>query len=459
VHVPKLETELGIDVYSTHSRGIGGILRKEIESFIVEEVLVDGSKATIARPADGAISAVLDSSNSARRYLLCVLVKRDWDTIRAIRALADGLKIDSRKIKTAGIKDAKAVTAQYITIEDASPEDVQQIQIKDLDVRPIGYVHSELSSYFLFGNSFHIVISGLQHSREFLDRKIAETVEEMETIGGVPNFFGHQRFGTTRPVTHLVGKALVQGNFKDAAMLFLTKPSLYEHPQSIEVRRRLAETEDFKQASRNFPKQLHYERLMLNHLAQRRMDFAGAYKRLPFKLQELFIQAYQSFLFNKFLSGRIKLNLRLDKAQVGDYVVKVERSGLPMVQMKKRVNVADLKKTNKALREGSLRLAVPLIGLRQQPSLGVQGNIERQILSEEGISPQAFRIKEIPEISLKGGLRAVLTPLNKFSFNIEENHTKCQLFVKSSFLLHRGSYATVFLRELMKPSNLIKAGF
>lgn len=459
MRVPKLETELGVEVYSTHSRGVGGIIRREIEDFVVEEVLVDGSKATISRSGDGAVSATLGSSNSRRRYLVCVLVKRDWDTIRAIKALADGLKIGSGKIQTAGIKDAKAVTAQHITIEGASPEDVQKIQIKDLDIRPIGYVRYELSSYFLFGNSFQIVISGLQHSKKFLDRRIAESVEEIETIGGFPNFFGHQRFGTTRPVTHLVGKALVQGSFGDAVMLFLTKPSLYEHPQSIEVRRRLAETEDFRQALRDFPEQLHYERLMLRRLAQKRTDFAGAYKRLPFKLQELFIQAYQSFLFNRFLSDRIKFKLPLDEAQVGDYVVKVERNGLPMMRMNKRVKVADLEKTNKALRESSLRLAIPLMGFRQQSSLGVQGNIEREILSEEGISPQSFRIKEIPEISSKGGLRTVLTPLNDFSFKVEEHYAKHQLSMKLSFLLHRGSYATVFLRELMKPSDLIKAGF
>ena len=30
---------------------------------------------------------------------------------------------------------------------------------------------------------------------------------------------------------------------------------------------------------------------------------------------------------------------------------------------------------------------------------------------------------------------------------------------KVSFMLLRGSYATVFLREIMKPSDLITAGF
>ncbi|MCK5593169.1 tRNA pseudouridine(13) synthase TruD, partial [Candidatus Bathyarchaeota archaeon] len=45
--VPKLEKFLGIEVYATSSWGIGGVIRSAVEDFVVEEVLVDGSKAGI----------------------------------------------------------------------------------------------------------------------------------------------------------------------------------------------------------------------------------------------------------------------------------------------------------------------------------------------------------------------------------------------------------------------------
>ena len=134
-------------------------------------------------------------------------------------------------------------------------------------------------------------------------------MQELEALGGIPNFFGHQRFGTTRPITHLVGKALVRGDFEEAAMLFLAKPSVHEHPASRQARQELQSTKNFKQALENFPKQLRFERLMLNHLADNPDDFVGAFQRLPVKLQELFVQAHQSYLFNRFLSERIKHGL------------------------------------------------------------------------------------------------------------------------------------------------------
>ena len=154
-------------------------------------------------------------------------------------------------------------------------------------------------------------------------------MKELEAIGGIPNFFGHQRFGTTRPITHLVGKAIVQGDFEEAAMLFLAKPSVHEHPASRQARQELQTTGNFKQAQENFPKQLRFERIMLNHLADNPGDFVGAFQSLPVKLQALFVQAHQSYLFNRFLSERVKHGLPLNEAVDGDYVVGVERSGLP----------------------------------------------------------------------------------------------------------------------------------
>jgi tRNA pseudouridine13 synthase len=456
--VPRLEKQVGIEVYATNSCGIGGVIRQGVEDFIVGEVLVDGSKAE-TNPS--AYREVLGSSQVKKRYLLCVLAKRNWDTFSAVKVVADQLGISMGRIEIAGIKDAKAVTAQHITIEGASAEDVQKVHVKDIQVRSVGYIRNKLSSYYLLGNSFIIIISSINHLKSTVGKRIAQTIEELRSIGGVPNFFGHQRFGTTRPITHLVGKAIVKGNFRKAALLFLAKPSPHEHPDSRKAREALRETRDFKQALQSFPKQLRYERLMLRHLVERPDDYAGAFRRLPMKLQELFPQAYQSYLFNKFLSRRIASGLPLHGAEIGDYVVSMERSGLPMVAMHRMASAENLAEINKAIKDGRMRIALPLVGFKQRPSLEVQGEIENQILEEEGISLEGFKIHEIPEIGLRGELRTAITPLKDFSLeqitDDAASPSKCK--AKLSFMLCRSSYATIVLREIMKPRDLIKAGF
>lgn len=456
--VPKIEKLIGIEVYATRSSGIGGVIRQNIEDFVVEELLADGSKATIEAPAK---SEALGASNIRNRYLLCVLVKRNWDTFAAIKAVADQLGIGLKQISIAGIKDAKAVTAQHVTIEETTLEEVEKVKIKDIALYPVGYVRNKLSSFYLFGNSFHINISSINHTPSTIRKRIAQTVEELKQIGGIPNFFGHQRFGTTRPITHLVGKAILKENFKKAAMLFLAKPSPHEHSASRQARKELQATQNFKQALQNFPKQLRYERIMLKQLAEKPNDYIGAFKKLPVKLQELFIQAYQSYLFNKFLSKRIANGLQLNKAEIGDYVVSLQRSGLPMVTMYKIANTQTLSEINKAISTGKMRLAIPLIGFKQPVSQGVQGETEKHILEEEGnIKPEHFKIKTLPELTTRGELRTTLTPLNNFTLNeISQDPTTQKNKAKTSFTLHRGSYATTALREIMKTRNPIKAKF
>ncbi len=452
---------MGIEVYASRSRGIGGTIRENVEDFLVEELLVDGSKAQAETTGSTTERQVLGCSATKNRYLLCTMVKRNWDTFVAIKRIANCLGVGSEQIQIAGIKDAKALTAQHITIEGVSLEQAQKIHIKDIKIQPLGYLRNKLSAYYLLGNSFRIRIRALNHSKPVIKTRIAETVEELKTVGGIPNFFGHQRFGTIRPITHQVGKAFIKKDAKTAAMLFLAKPSPYEHASSRQARQELQATHDFEKAAKEFPSQLRYEVLMLKHLVKRPNDFAGSFRTLPFKLQELFIQAYESYLFNKFLSKRIAQGLTLNVAEIGDYVVAMEHSGLPSLNAFKTVSMENRSEINNSIRSGKLRLAIPLIGFKQHLSQGVQGEIEKRVLEEEDVSPSEFRISSMPEVNTKGRLRASVIPINNFSTDEtspDANGTSGQE-IRVTFMLYRGSYATILLREIMKPRNLIKEGF
>ncbi|MBS7633372.1 tRNA pseudouridine(13) synthase TruD [Candidatus Bathyarchaeota archaeon] len=457
----RLEKLMGIEVFATNSQGIGGAIKRDAEDFIVEEILVDGSKANAKNPSETEKESPLGAKSAHTSYLLCVLAKRNWDTFIAIKNIASSLGVAPSKIQIAGIKDAKALTAQFITIEDISPDDVSKICLKDVKIHPLGYVRNKLSSYYLLSNNFTITINGIRHAKSMVQRQIEETVAEFKAIGGVPNFFGHQRFGTIRPITHLVGKYLVKGEFRKAVMLFLAKPSRNEHPESRKARQKLGSTQNFEKALEEFPKQLHYERVMLRHLAQKQNDFIGAFQKLPVKLQLLFLQAYQSYLFNRFLSARIKNGLPLNDVEIGDHVVRIERSGLPSPTLQTQVSSETLSDIRRRVQEGKMKLALPLIGFRQKTSKGFQGEIEQQILDDEGICPENFRIKKIPEISSKGRLRLATVPLGNFSLKkiLNDSADPRKKRAEISFALPRGAYATIVLREIMKTRNPVKAGF
>jgi tRNA pseudouridine13 synthase len=108
-----------------------------------------------------------------------------------------------------------------------------------------------------------------------------------------------------------------------------------------------------------------------------------------------------------------------------------------------------------------MRVALPLVGYGQKISEGKMGLIEENVLKEEDVELASFRVQQIPRISGKGGLRPVVSPIKDFEVKdvsrCNERFTLRQ--VKMSFMLLRGSYATMLLREIMKPRNLIEAGF
>jgi tRNA pseudouridine13 synthase len=457
--VPEIDRQLGMDAYVTTTPGVAGVIRKALADFVVEEVLLDGSKASIQ--GIKLEKAPFGATVARQRFLLCSMVKRNWDTFAAIKKVSMALGIDSSCIQFAGIKDAKAITSQHITLDGLTLEDASRVNLPDVELHPLGYFREPLSSFYLLGNNFTIKISDFASAEKCCEDQILLALKELEAAGGIPNFYGHQRFGTTRPITHIVGKAMVQGEIEEAAMLFLAKPSDYEHPASRLARVELLETRNFRRALEMFPLQLRYERLMLSHLVEYPGDFVGSFRRLPVKLRMLFVHAYQSILFNRFLSERLKLGYCLGRAEVGDFVVNVERSGLPMVRTGKIVEAAKLGEVNESVQAGKMRVALPIVGFSQRLSQGKAGELQREILDSEHIQLQNFRVEQLPEINGKGELRAVVSPVNNFvTKNAQPENNGSDLgLVWLEFMLFRGSYATVLLREIMKPKNPISAGF
>jgi tRNA pseudouridine13 synthase len=455
LQVPPLEKEMGIEAYVTQAEGVGGRIRQLLDDFVVEELLVDGSLASVSSPA---VEAWVPAGEGP--YLICVLVKRRWDTFLAVREVAARLHISQKRIRFAGIKDTKALTAQHISLQSVSPSKVLDVQIKDINVYPQRYSKERVYSQLIKGNRFHITVRDIDQPVSVIEEQTRDTKKEIERLGGVPNFFGHQRFGTIRPNTHQIGKNLTRGDAERAAMVFLAEPSAYEHPEAREARQRLQDTMDFGAALEGFPRFLRYERFMLRHLTRYPSDFVGAFRTLPRRLRKLFVQGYQSYLFNRFISERMQRGIPLDEPQVGDYTIKLDEHGLPTEEWSQATEM-NIQTVKDAVREGKLCVAAPLVGPDLPPSKGIQGEIEQKILEDENVAPENFKIPFMPEATAEGRVRAVLNPVWNLQQEeiAEDKENEGKQMMKLGFTLNRGSYATVVLREFMKPQNLIEAGY
>lgn len=440
-----LEKQLGMRAFLTKGLGIGGRIKSAPEDFVVKEVLIDGSVASVDRiPA-------AEELRGKGRYLLCLLVKKGLDTLLALKLISKSLGLGERRLSVAGLKDANAVTFQFLTIDGLRLKGRIALSGGRVELFPIKLIEEPLTSSFLLGNRFTVTVRDLNLSGEEALKAVASLMKEIEEVGGVPNFFGHQRFGTIRPVTHVVGKYIVKRRFKEAVLHYLCYPSLLENPKAREARVELLETLNFAKALKNFPANLVYERSMIKYLVSSPNDYVGALKRLPSRLRLLFVNAYQAFLFNEILSERMLSRYPLNEALEGDWVVKLGGSGLAASPIKASAN--NLEEINDGIKGGRFALALPVVGYGVELSGGAQGDIEKSILRREGVTQRDFYVGPMPEASSAGSFRTALTPVKDVKFKLNDRS------ITFTFFLLKGSYATAFLREIMKPKDPVKAGF
>ena len=200
--VPEIEKKIGIKLYVTSTDGIGGTLRQDINDFIVEEITNREEEDT-------------------GKYLILELKKSNWETHHLIRDLSRKLGISQKRIGFAGTKDKRAVTTQKISIYDLNPEDLNNISLKDVEINVIGRSNKSVELGDLTGNEFKITVRDIDLDMSDVYTQLENITEDIRKTGGVPNFFGVQRFGSTRPVTHLVGESLVRGDPEGAALKYI----------------------------------------------------------------------------------------------------------------------------------------------------------------------------------------------------------------------------------------------
>ena len=255
---------------------------------------------------------------------------------------------------------------------------------------------------------------------------------------GVPNFYSYQRFGYPRGITHIIGRFIVKREFKKAVLAYLTMRSGFERKEIEEWRRELEEDFNFKRAYKTVPRGLIYEKMMLRALI-RHNDHLKALRALPITLRKLFVNAYQSLLFNKSLSRRILRGNPINRPVTGDLCYDYRR---------KRI-------TTQKYDSSFVVPALQVIGFGYKKLDGEQTEIDEEVMNEEEISPKMFYIKEMPEISCRGGIRRACLTFWDLSTEILRERKEILL----SFKLSKGEYATTLLREIIKPRNPIKQGF
>lgn len=398
--VPKLDNLIGISVYCTREEGTGGRIRVDKEGFSVSEVL-----------DERALGRISDSGN----YPVFKLKKSGIDTNHALSEIFQRYGL---RLKALGLKDANATTEQFVCSMSVSRSH-KEITTNRYVLERIGFVQKPLTKKDMVGNHFRISIEDADFSR----------ISNFDQQDKILNFFGYQRFGSKRAISHLVGKAMLQQDFDQAVEILLSATSEYDLAENNAIREMLKDKSNYSKVSSEMPPQMDIERLVLKEMIAHG-DALRALRAVPVFLRRFFVESYQSFIFNRTVSISYEMGEDLFGPHAND--VCYDRNGnLGIYQ-----------------NDPEQRLAVPLVGYSYSRKNRFEYEISK-VLEAENVTPKNFFIKEMQEASSEGGFRHAVMVCKDFAIN------KPQL----SFTLSRGSYATVLLREIMKPSDPVSAGF
>ncbi len=419
---------IGMKVFTTQAPGTGGRLRKTPEDFIVQEIGPDGSIA----PLEVSDKVYPDQSGKLTAFFL---VKRNIDSIQAIRLLSKAVGTSYKRFSYAGIKDRRAVTSQRVSYRGPPQDLVGRDNPQYMILHP-HRVAKPIVPGALKGNRFTILVRDIALPAEETRLRVSQIQQEIAQIGGTLNFFGPQRFGIVQPNTHLVGKELVLGHFEQAIRILLD-----------------ATDDSDNEAEEGFVKEYTpqgtYERAITHYLNKHPGKFKESLRVLPKDLVRLYIHAYQSYLFNLAISERARKNISLRDPVFGDYTM--PRSG--EIHTVRPVTKENLARIRREVKNGTRQLVVPIIGsdFEHVPLEGEMGTIYHSVLESEQITASQFRLKELPTFSSRGTFRPLLVTPEKLHITVLEEKTDTPIRVQ--FDLSKGSYASVFLREIIKPES------
>jgi len=364
-----------------------------------------------------------------------VIEKTGLSTMRAINDVARELGVLSRDIGLAGLKDARGVTVQMLSVEHVDPARVAALNIPRIRVLSVSRHRNKLKIGHLRGNRFVVKLREVDRARLGDLRAICDLLHRR----GVPNYFGQQRFGS-RGDTWQMGRAVLHGDYQTVLDLMLGRPGAYDSGDVLRARQ-LYDAGKYAAAARAWPYGFRD-----NARACRAMDKSGgkhkrAYFAIDARLKKFFVNAYQSYLFNLVLAGRLH---EIDCVREGDLAYKHDNGAVF------RVDNADAETPRAAAFE--ISPTGPIFGYRMTQPDGQTRIEEDAVLAAERVSLDDFRA--LREMKFHGSRRPLR--FRPEDLQVEAGEDQHGTFVELRFSLPAGCYATMIMREVCK--DLLEEG-
>jgi tRNA pseudouridine13 synthase len=406
--------------------GVGGVLKQRPEDFLVEE-----------QP--------LYEPTGKGEHLYLFIEKRELTTMELLKRVAKDFRVNKDSVGYAGLKDKHAVTRQHVSVHlpvanvEHEAQSVERIQhhpkIKVLWAERHA---NKLRRGHHGGNRFVLKVRGVAPTSVVQARPTLDTVAR----SGFPNYIGEQRFGY-RGNSHTLGRMLLLGDFRALLDELLGTPGSSDS-EELAIAREYYRQSDYLKALDHWPRGLPYDRQALDALRQHKTHEQAV--RAIHKTQRSFlVSALQSAIFNTVLNQRVR-DQTWNRLLPGDLAWKDDSRAVFAVD---EATAALENAPGGRVERFEVCPSGPLWGTDMTEASGGVGELERAAVTSQGID-LSMLTRSTPWADTAGARRPLrILPRNlDYSGGADEHGP----YLRISFELPRGAYATMLLREVMKCS-------
>ena len=407
--------------------GVGGVLKARNEDFLVEE-------QPLYEPC------------GEGEHVYLFIEKNALTTTEAVHRIARAFHMHRRNIGYAGLKDKHAVTRQHVSLwlpgvdEAVVVEGVQRLNGTQEKVKILWHERhtNKLKRGHHGGNRFVIRLRDVEPTHVVRAKAVMDVLEKR----GVPNYVGDQRFGY-RQNSHRTGKALLLGDF-DAVVHEMLQADAPSESQYVKQGREFVRAGEYIKALEVWPKTLRYDRQLLDALRQGKNP-RDAVMAIDRNQRAFLVSAWQSGVFNEVLTRRVA-DGTFDQLLPGDLAWKHDSRATFEVD---ETTFEEDNAPGGRVEQGLLSPSGPLWGTGMPQATGEPGRIEAEALGQAGVTEAQLAGTDEDRSATAEGKRRPLRILLKDP-DVEGGVDEFGAYIKASFELPRGAYATMVLREVMK---------